>query len=495
MKGGLYIKKGYTVDRAFDFFIQNSTISYLARGSFGIIFKCKLNDGVESPYENLRTLYKHKEVRTIIIKFSLLHYEKNHFEVNSGNNDYEKSIGVIKSEIDNLVETLNIINNNDNKKRINNRIRLLERKLNTLKNTELELSSVPIDSFENEVKIQTEIFNKTVDHLDPICPSIIYSDYFNRNSDKKSMKKIDDIFFAIYKKLNTDNNHLKICSMMYKYYYEYLNKNDKTSFGLIGMEMMDDYVTLHKLENDKNVSRYDHIAQLRLIELAVKTGYSHNDFHQSNILVNQNAVGYYGDKTGHVLLIDFGYTKKIPDDILDYIKKAYNQNNFYRILNVFYYEQRLSNVFPSGDGVYHFAQYPDLYSWIIPKNNYVDIKKMNDYLSFLKDEYKKYENNVDKSGLQNKKLFVYGKNDEESDSDKSEEIEEKKEDVHVININMSSSKSSPSKKKSPPKQSSKRSNSKLSQSKKSNSKLSYKTSSSSSLNKTRKRKVTDSPSQ
>ena len=518
MKGGLYIKKGYTIDSAFEYFIKNSQISYLTKGSFGIIFKCILNINKESPYENLRTLYKDRKVSTIIIKFSLLHYEKNSFDIHSGNENYEKLIHTFEEQIKLLVEERKRNMNNNEKKGINNRIALLERKMNTLKKTEVELSSVPIDNFENEVKIQTEIFNKTVDHLDPICPSIIYSEYFNRNSDKR-MDKIKNILYeGIYKKMLI-NKENKICNMMSKL-DDFLKKNDKSSFGLIGMEMMGDYETLHKFDYHKNAPIYARIAQLRLCELAVKTGYSHNDYHQSNILVNPNAVGYYGDKTGHVLLIDFGYTKKIPDDILDYIKKAYNQNNFYGILNVFYYEQRLSNVFPSGDGVYHFAQYPNLYRWIMPKNNSEeDIKHMNIYLTYLKDEYKKYEGKVDESGFQHKKLFVYGESDEKSEEKKEEKSEEKKEDAYVINIKESppSKKSSPPSKKSLSKKSlspsklsikrsqSKRSPSKLSikrsQSKRSPSKrlalkrLESKTLSSlSSLKKTRKRKVTDSQS-
>ena len=362
MKGGLYIKGPYTSDTAFRHFIKNSNISYLSKGSFGIIFKCKLNDGIESPYENLRTIYKGKEVRMIIIKFSILHYTHDFMVGPNG-----------------------------------------------------LIGSVSIKNYEDEVKIQTEIFNKTIDNLDPICPSIIYSKYVNRNLDDNHHKEMIKLLVIINKKLKD-----KGVNKLFEELYNYMNKSENYSFGLIGMELMDDYVTLHKLIDNKEISdsdkiNYECIARLRLIELAVKTGYSHNDYHQSNILVNPSATGYYGVKNGHVLLIDFGYTKEIPKDILENIRTLYDENKFNEILDIFYMEKRLSNTFPSGRGKYDFIDYPDLYGWIIFENDTLHptyIKKTNDYITYLKDEYEEYEENVEHSGLQDKKVFTYGEKTE-----------------------------------------------------------------------------------
>lgn len=312
MKGGLYIKDGYTSDTAFRYFITYSNISFLSKGSFGMVLKCDLNAGVVSPYENLRTIYKSKEVRTLIIKFSPLHY-KSEFKVGP-------------------------------------------------------ISSVPIKSFENETKTQVDIFNKTIDHLDPICPSIVYSKYLDRTLDTKHPHHIHMV--KLLKLINSKIKNQDINKLL-SHLYATMKKTKNHTFGFIGMEMMDDYVTLYKVNNSyKDV--YECIARLRLIELAVKTGYTHNDYHQGNILVNQNASGYYGNKRGHVLLIDFGYTKKIPDDILEAIKDLYNKNKFYDILDIFYNEERLSNTFPNGSGTYDFSDYPDLYSWIIPPYQMID---------------------------------------------------------------------------------------------------------------------------
>ena len=82
MKGGLYIEDKYNIDGAFDFFLENSNITYLSRGSFGIVFKCELNNYVvKSPYDNLRNNLKNQSVRTIIIKFSLIHFNGEKFIV------------------------------------------------------------------------------------------------------------------------------------------------------------------------------------------------------------------------------------------------------------------------------------------------------------------------------------------------------------------------------------------------------------------------------
>lgn len=371
MKGGLYIKDGYTSDSAFIYFITYSIVSFLSKGSFGMVIKCTLQSGVVSPYENLRTIYKGKEVRTLIIKFSPLHY----------NEQFE----IVPIDID------------------------------------IPIYSVPIKSFENEITTQIDIFNKTIDHLDPICPSIVYSKYLDRKLDKKHPhhKHMMGLLMLIISKKD------KIINEFLSPLYVNMKKSKNYTFGLIGMEMMDDYVTLHKI---KNKDAYECIARLRLIELAIKTGYTHNDYHHGNILVNPNASGYYGKKLGHVLLIDFGYTKKIPNELLETIKELYNKNDFYGILDIFYNDKRLSNTFPNGSGKFNFSAYPDLYSWIISPKQMIDamnIDAMNKELLSLKNDYETYES-VEKNGLDNKKLFTYDVGYE--DGEKKDVIPEVKKD-------------------------------------------------------------------
>jgi hypothetical protein len=108
---------------------------------------------------------------------------------------------------------------------------------------------------------------------------------------------------------------------------------------------------------------------------------------------------------------------------LNEILDSYDENKFNEILDIFYTDKRLSNTFPSGSGKYDFIDYPDLYGWIIFENDILHptyIKKTNDYILYLKDEYEEYEENVEHSGLQDKKVFTYG------------EIEEKTEEVKPV---------------------------------------------------------------
>jgi hypothetical protein len=429
MKGGLYINDKYTSDSAFMHFINNSEISLFSSGGFGIIFKCDLYDNIESPYENLRTIYKEKPVRSIIIKFSLLHYGKEHF-----------SLG--------------------------------------------KFNSVSVDNFENEVKIQNEIFNETVNNLDPICPSIIYTNYLHRGEKKEIINEkfigILDLINSKIKQIESkmNKNDYKLLSSIFKILYIKLKKYNTTSFGMIGMEMMDDYKTLYYINNDS----YENISKLRLIELAVKTGYSHNDYHKGNILVNDSVKGYYGDTPGNVLLIDFGYCKKIPEDILELINEYYKNNNFTGILDIFYNEEILSNKFPNEDSVFHFKNFPDLYSWIHVMNDKDEkkIEQINKDITKLKNNYEDYERKVEKTGLKYERLFTYGDVKKELVNEEHKmSIKKKitiKDDEYKIGGNMNktfkNSKRSNNKRSNNKRSNNKRSNNKRSNNKRSNNKRS-----------------------
>lgn len=345
IKGGLYIKEGITNDDAFSYFIENSDISFLSRGSYGIIFKCNLKEGVLSPYKHLRFIYKHKDVRNIIIKFSLL---------NDGNNFY------------------------------------------ALKSDSTSLHSVSINNFENEIITQNKIFKQTMNNLDPICPSIIYSKYYTHNDNSLNILK-----FILYKIFynNNNNKYVKdIVLMIDNFLNKSLLNNKSYSFGLIGMELMEDY---YPLETAKNKEMFESIARLKLIELAIKTGYSHNDFHKNNILVNEDTNGYYKNK-GHVILVDFGYTKEIPKKLLKKIKKLYKKNNFKEILNIFYTDKSLSNKFLNGNDEFHFEEYPHLYKWITFDDD--DTQK---YMLYFKEYNDGYDNFIKNSGIKVKKNKVF----------------------------------------------------------------------------------------
>jgi hypothetical protein len=98
------------------------------------------------------------------------------------------------------------------------------------------------------------------------------------------------------------------------------------------------------------------MAKLQILNLALKTGYSQNDFHRSNLLVNPNYEGFYKDLKGKVLIIDFGLASKLSRDKLNQIRENYQQGNYSEALKTFETLER-------SDGAI-IKQYPTYYGWI-----------------------------------------------------------------------------------------------------------------------------------
>jgi hypothetical protein len=168
----------------------------------------------------------------------------------------------------------------------------------------------------NEINIQTEIFLKTFEYLQPLCPAIVYSDIYN--SESKALFR--NIFLKI------DMFGKKLFAIILKQFGKEIK-----NIGLIAMEYAEDYKPLYKYPPNTfyNIGKYS------LIDLALKTGYTHADFHASNILININGNNYFKDIKGAPLIIDFGWAKKIPPSILNVLKKFYNDKKYNKILKIF----------------------------------------------------------------------------------------------------------------------------------------------------------------
>ena len=63
-----------------------------------------------------------------------------------------------------------------------------------------------------------------------------------------------------------------------------------------------------------------------LIMFALKTRYTHADFHAGNIMVNPDDDTYFDGIKGSVILIDFGAVRTIPDDKYEKIKEILFEN-------------------------------------------------------------------------------------------------------------------------------------------------------------------------
>jgi len=252
--GGILIKSEYTPESAFNYFIINSTceiVSYRTRG--GILFKLTLHDGIETPYSSSRSNCPNQDIREVLLKLSFVNEQNEHFTLRSTTNE------IIDFEI--------------------------------------ELNRCNEREFKNEVRVQSDIFIRSLDQfLEPICPSVIFA---------KIEEKIDTIeqLFRNTSKPNPAHDLLSLIIESNPYEHQF-------KIGIIMMESLTGFFNLNSYNVDvddasaelynlyKNLARYE---LWRLYEL----GYIHGDANQANFMVNPE-YEYIKGKPGRVIIIDFG---------------------------------------------------------------------------------------------------------------------------------------------------------------------------------------------
>jgi hypothetical protein len=173
-------------------------------------------------------------------------------------------------------------------------------------------------NFFEEINIQTDVYLKTMSYLQPLCPAIVYANLFEPTDPK--INSITSVLKTQIK--NAGYNALEV-----------LNANG-VKLGLIGMEIMQNPIGLNNVFN--NVDEYNYYfpqALQTLIEFVIKTGYTHGDFHSSNMLLNAHITDYYKGMNGCVKIIDFGYAQKLPKRIYDILKGYYENKMYVKFLN------------------------------------------------------------------------------------------------------------------------------------------------------------------
>lgn len=307
MKGGTGILIDANNESAFNDFMNNSTFEYFSRGSNGMIFVATLNPGVVSTYQHLDASTYGTPVTKLIIKMCF------------------------------------IIDNPDNY------------------NLNLVLNPIMYDDFKNEVNIQTDIFLKTMNYLQPICPSIVYAGLLEP-SHPIIFKIMNDAALSLVYKLTSmtklqaqiyaqNKGHLYVRKKaeinesldLLKSIDIHFQKGEIHKFGIIAMEFADNYKTIHDelftnpiytLEIHKR--RLENIARYIVIELAIKTGYNHGDYHKSNILINSTKNTYFKGLPAEPLIIDFGYAVKLSEKTIKEIKELYKRKEYISILKTIY---------------------------------------------------------------------------------------------------------------------------------------------------------------
>lgn len=291
-KGGIILNKENqkikNFEEGYTFFIKNSEWEVLNISSlYGVIFKCKLNKEIKSPFNSIRIGSYGEQIREIIIKLVL---------INDTTNIYDWVL-IDKKFKDNIYNTDFVFYNKSTEKK---------------------------DSFVKEINIQIDITEKTIEYLEPVCPFIIFSKIYNYDRIDESI--IPDINSYNIKKhiLNTIHSNFFNRISNLEYTNDYFNSNisypekilyqmifesekRKCKIGLIAMENIGNGVILENINNNKNYLNY---SKFEILNLALN-GYNQGDFHKQNILIDENYENYFKDTVGRAFIIDYGRAEKL----------------------------------------------------------------------------------------------------------------------------------------------------------------------------------------
>ena len=271
MKGGVFAKEG-----DIDIFLENCKITYLSKGSFGIAL---VAESTSSPYLSVRGGIE-KQINKIIIKVCAINTEP--FKITSRINGHNSTFSTVHEK-----------------------------------------------NFEREIEIQTEVFFRTCEYLDPICPSILYTEVKDSPYDYKGKIRVETRLSQLLPKSN------KTAQIYLKNIIDLLHEGRLSMYGMICMEYAEGYETLVKLKTlrpDKT-EKLRAIARHKLIEMSLKTQYTHSDFHENNILCNP--------ETEEVLLIDFGLANKLSHEEWVTLRYEYEEKQYFDALeSIFYIDRR-----------------------------------------------------------------------------------------------------------------------------------------------------------
>lgn len=271
MKGGVFAKEG-----DIDIFLENCKISYLSKGSFGIAL---VAESTMSPYLSVRGGIE-KKINKIIIKVCAINKEP--FKITSRVNHHNSTFSTVHEKM-----------------------------------------------FEREIEIQTEVFFRTCEYLDPICPAILHTEVKDSPYDYQAKKRVETRLSQLLPKSN------EITQIYLKHIIDLLHEGRLSMYGIICMEYAEGYETLARLKTlrpDKTEKLRD-ITRHKLIEMSLKTQYTHSDFHENNILCNP--------ETEEVLLIDFGLANKMLDEQWNTLRDEYKEKRYFDALeSIFYIDRR-----------------------------------------------------------------------------------------------------------------------------------------------------------
>lgn len=194
-------------------------------------------------------------------------------------------------------------------------------KISVLGNYIENFTPQPIDhaDFYREVNIQTDIFMKTMDTMMPLCPAIVFSHLYESTD---SQPEILDLLIDRLEEQDRVENEQTLSIV----------RNRFKGYTVIAMELMEEFDTVDSYIKYTKIDKpmiINCVAML-LIELTMRTGYAHGDFHNNNIMYSLNDRHFmkniiYGEMYrtfgGIMMLIDFGFTRKLEPEEFNRFKQ------------------------------------------------------------------------------------------------------------------------------------------------------------------------------
>lgn len=279
---------------AYTHFCSNATFVPLGYGTYGCTVRAVLKNGVESPFKSIRYETYMKPVTELLIKFSHI-------------SDLPDKTMIDKPII------------------------------------------APIESVElvSEVNTQIDVHFKTMNYLQPLCPAVVFSEV--TKDMQVPVAVLNDILATTpsggvyniktrYKidEMNLDKTEKHIFTALDKIVKNVRRKG--VAFGIVAMELANGYTTLYKLYNDekklKKAEELRMIHRYAIIEMAVKCGYSHADFHGGNFMMKLTDGKYFSNSPISFYIIDFGNSVKIPQESLTRIRDHYDKKEYCQALQL-----------------------------------------------------------------------------------------------------------------------------------------------------------------
>ena len=219
------------------------------------------------------------------------------------------------------------------------------------------LGTVSYADFQNEINVQTDIYLKSMEYLQPICPGIVYANIL-RPIITSNGKEIEILNILIK---NSVSRKIKdgLTGIA-----KSINSGTDKKLGVIGMEYIGNGETLYSKNATVKNPLFSNISRYLILKMALDTGYNHNDFHTGNVMICDDNT-YFSGINFRPILIDFGRARKITPNIMSEIRTEVSNKNYIKALSL------LCNLNISHE-VVSDPTYNSFYGWVCGDYNITD---------------------------------------------------------------------------------------------------------------------------